>query len=342
MGLAYVGRVIDLAPIKEADRIVLATVVCGAGGKWLGVVPKENMSVGASVRVFLQDAVVPDTVEFEFMKARRNRVKMCRFKGVPSECLIMPYTGTEDIGTDITDNEHVSKYEKPIPAALVGEIEGLFPSYIPKTDEPNFQTVPHLVEALRGHEFVATEKCDGTSGTFFRRTDPKTGVVSFGVCSRNLQMKNPSESVSHRPTVYWDMAEKYGLLNILRNMEKGPEYDLALQFEIVGPGIQKNPMCLQNHEIRLFNIRSIATRTYWNHYSLTAFAEAYKLPVPRVIDTGQGFNYTEDEMRKLAEGCYLDTKNQREGLVFRPVYEQRVGICKERLSFKVINLLYKD
>lgn len=43
--------------------------------------------------------------------------------------------------------------------------------------------------------------------------------------------------------------------------------------------------------------------------------------------------------RKLAE-CKYANGRQAEGIVVRPLYPMRVG--NERLSFKVLNLLYKE
>lgn len=56
--LAVVGKIIEVAPIKGADFIVQATVVCGKSGKWSGVTGL-SAKVGDLVTVFLQDAVLP-------------------------------------------------------------------------------------------------------------------------------------------------------------------------------------------------------------------------------------------------------------------------------------------
>ena len=48
---------------------------------------------------------------------------------------------------------------------------------------------------------------------------------------------------------------------------------------------------------------------------------------------------TDEELRKYAEGLYPDA-GQREGVVIRPMKE--VLLNGERVSFKVINLKFKD
>ena len=84
-------------------------------------------------------------------------------------------------------------------AKLGGDIEELFPSFIPKTDEPNFQRSAHLIEALTGQLFYATVKADGSSGTVFWKDG------NLHCCSRNYDMKR-SENVA-----VWKIADKYEL-----------------------------------------------------------------------------------------------------------------------------------
>ena len=82
--MAVIGRIVETAPIEGADRIQQAVVVCGASGKWTGVVGK-NVAVGDTVTVFLQDAVLPPDPRWAFMEKHHWRVRMARFKGMPSE-----------------------------------------------------------------------------------------------------------------------------------------------------------------------------------------------------------------------------------------------------------------
>jgi len=83
IGLVYVGKVIALDPIENADKIVCATVVCGEGGKWRGVVRKAEFEVGSMCDVFLPDAQIPEDrrEEFKFLESSGYRVKMRKFRG---------------------------------------------------------------------------------------------------------------------------------------------------------------------------------------------------------------------------------------------------------------------
>src|ERR1700683_1336035 len=88
--LAFIGKIISLEAIPTADFILAATVVCGSGGKWRGVVKKSDFEVGSLCVVFLPDCLFdPEKhANMSFMKATHWRVKMRRFKGSPSEVVI--------------------------------------------------------------------------------------------------------------------------------------------------------------------------------------------------------------------------------------------------------------
>ena len=153
MNLAFLAKIIGLEPIEGADRIEKATVNCGEGGQWPGVVPKGVFNINDMALVFLQDAVLPPNERWAFMEQNKWRVRMARFRGCPSECVIVQPSEEEltwrsgDV-TDVSARLGVVKYEKPVPAALAGEMEWAFPSFIPRTDEENFQRVPHLVDLV--------------------------------------------------------------------------------------------------------------------------------------------------------------------------------------------------
>lgn len=326
-GLVYIGKVVSLAPIEKADRIELATVVCGEGGKWSGVVRKGEFSEGSACQIYLQDSLLPERPEFEFLRDAKFRVRMRRFRGAPSEALIMPQTIDGNLGDNVTDKAGVEKYEKPLPLGIGGDVLGNFPSLIPKTDEPNFQGVPELVAALRGKPFYSTVKVDGTSSTAFRYAG------HFGVCGRNYEYKESDSNAM------WTIAKEYKLPEVLAD-------GYAIQWETVGPGIQKNPLGLKKVEPRAFQVYSMEGRRYLDFREMTAFLADYEFPMVDVIDkntlflSGERIQPLSDEeyLRKYAEGVYPNG-GQREGVVIRPLTEERVGGV--RLSFKVVNLLYR-
>ena len=215
----------------------------------------------------------------------------------------------------------MTKYEKPLPANIGGDIRGNFPSFSPKTDEPNFQSVPDMIKALVGQPFYATVKVDGSSGTVFWDDD---GVVR--ACLRNFELKDRPD------TAVWQLVRKYGLAD--------SRLPVALQFEIIGPGIQKNRLGLKEMDLRLFNVWHIDQRRYLGFDDMRVLAQSLDLPMVDVVEAGGIFDLKDDEaLRTYAERTYANGATA-EGVVICPVKETQVN--GERLSFKLINLLYHD
>ena len=327
LGMAWVGRVLEISPIPDADRIERCEVVCGKGGKWSGVIRKGDISKDDKVVVFLPDSIVPNLPILSFMEQRGWRVKMMRLRGCPSEVLIIPFSSLLpgvilDVGDDVTDLLDVMKYEKEIPLSLAGEMVGAFPSFIPKTDEPNFQTVPEMRSALVGYGCTMTVKYNGTSQTFYHRSG------HIGCCSRNWELRDKGK------TAVWNIAHRYDLPEELAKIG-----NFALQWECVGPKIQGNSLKLSRIEPRVFDVFDIDAQRYLDYEDAADVSIALGLPfVETHFITFRDFS--DDELREMAEGKYGESGRQREGIVIRPLEEMKVD--SERVSFKVINLRYKE
>jgi RNA ligase (TIGR02306 family) len=323
--LAYIGKIIELKAIPNADFIVAATVVCGQGGKWRGIVNKNEYSIGNKCIVYLPESVIPENEEMAFMAKHKWRVKQMRFKGVASECLIMPLTHFisygNDIGYDCTKDLDVKRFFKPIPANLACDAIGLFPYFVPKTDEPNYQSVLQLVELLQDKPYIITEKCDGSSTTAFKKNN------HFGVCSRNFELK-PKESNG-----YWQIVRKYKL------EERLPK-DFAVQWETCGPGIQSNPMGLKEIDGFAFNVYDIKADKYLNYTDFYNFVlHTLKMPIVRCLEIGQTFDKSKIE---IFSEYFYDENNKFpiEGIVIRS--QDNLIDNRKPISFKVINLNYEN
>ncbi len=313
--LAVVGKVTALQPILNADRIETAFVDCGTSGSWEGVVSKATFAVGSLCAVFLPDAKFPQIDQWRFMEPRGWRVRLCRFRGAPSECLVWPYAGDEVVGADLTDVFSITKYEKSVPEGL--DIAGPWPQFLPRTDEVNFQQSEYL-ERMAIDSYYITEKADGSSSTAY------VDELGFHVCSRNWEMKEVS--AGGLSNFYWRAAEKYGLRNKMT-------YGEALHYEVVGPKIQGNPMKLSDLEIRAFSLFvKIGNRWEIQPYNkLLAYCSVNSIPMARVLSTDNRGAKTKQELQAMAEIRYSNGSHG-EGVVIRAM--------DSRWSFKVINLLY--
>lgn len=321
---ATIQRIKEIVPIPGCDNIELAKVL-----GWQCIVKKGEFKVGDSCVYIEIDSLLPIKPEYEFL--RKNcykklpdgsewfRIKTIKMKGQLSQGLVLhadivPY----DEQADVSKYLGVKHYEKPTPGAnLSGEAKGNFPVFLTKTDETCIQSVPELIDALKGKPYYITTKLDGTSATYYIKDG------QFGVCSRNLELKE-SES-----NVYWQIARKYKIEESLRRAAAISKEDLCIQGEIVGAGIQKNPMNLADKQFFVFNIRSITEGVKYSLNYITRLAQLFDLtPVP-IEEAGQYFNCTVDQLLEKSKGKYTGTDHNKEGIVVRA--------ADQSISFKVVN-----
>lgn len=322
--VATTGCIIDLTPVPDSDNLLAATVVCGNAGKWHGVVNRQNsFELGDLVEVYLPDAILPQEDRFAFMANKRYKVRIARLRGALSEVLIMPLSPgvaaiTNHPGTSIMDVVGVVKYVKDNidPRMALGA----FPSHTPKTDEINMQAAANELVAMYGLPWVATVKYDGTSTTAYEDNG------ELMVCSRNLIVKGGE---------HWAAAKRYGLESKL-DLFRG----IALQWETVGPGIQKNPAKLPDVQARLFGGFRVATQEYISFDELVALAADLAIPMAETVAFGDAFNLRDDEVAALTSGrTYPGTNTPIEGVVVRAMGAMPRG---DKLSFKYINPDYKE
>lgn len=221
---------------------------------------------------------------------------------------------------DMTELMNIKKWEPVIPAELAGNVAGVFPGYIPKTDQERIQNLTtefYSNWSLNPLRWEVTEKLDGSSVTMFLNTEDH-----FGVCSRNWELlESDSNSL-------WKVARGSDLEAKLRDRK----LYVALQGEIIGPGIQANRYQLKKHGFYLFDVYHIEEKRYLNSFERVALAE--DLGIEHVPVLGIRKFTTEDNIDKLlveAEAkSKLNESAEREGLVFKCVDDSE-------LSFKAIS-----
>lgn len=336
--LASIQRVIKIDPILNADAIELAHI-----NGWQCVVKKNEFVVG-DMGVFLEiDSVPPDDETFRFLWQRKAkegevapeitprpgnfRLRTVKLRGTLSQGLLLPLSafglGGVAEGDDVTELLGITKYEPPV-ASWMGsnaDFRAPFPAFIPKTDEMRVQSVPDVLDEIRGLPYVATLKYDGSSATFC--IDPRDG--EFHACSRN-------QSVSEGENGFWRVARRYDLEAILR---RSPH--LAIQGELCGPGIQKNRLALKELGLFIFNVYDFQGGQYLAHDEARAWIFENGLTPVEVVEVGERFAHSQESLLALAEGKYAGTSNEREGIVIRPRHETRSTVLAGRLSFKAIS-----
>jgi RNA ligase (TIGR02306 family) len=341
--LASIQTVNAVDPIPSADAIEKVRVL----GWWV-VAKKGEHQPGARLVYCEIDSLLPERPEFEFLRpssfkpAQTDatgvtilpagfRIKTVKLRGQVSQGIcfplsILPPDAPTEEGADVTESLGVRKWEPPLPVGMGGKVKGGFPGFLPKTDETRVQVLEAALQRHRGKTFYVTEKLDGTSFTAFLRQG------EFGICSRNLWMDEADES-----NILVRVAKGLKLEEKLRDTRDRLGHDVAIQAEVIGPGIQKNKYGLKEVTLRVFNVLNVDTYRLLDHPGkLAALADMGLEPVPQL--GAIVLNHTVDELVAYSEGTsVLNPQVQREGVVLRPPVEEYDEDVGGRLSFKAIN-----
>lgn len=350
----------DIKEHPNADAIELAII-----DGWQVVTKKGEFQKGDSCCFFEIDSFLPaDDDRFEFLRKsgikkdesgqERIRLKTVKLRKELSQGLALPWylfpefhdlDDLEDI--DMASLINVIKYERPEPK--VTNASGYFPDILKKTDEDRIQNMYiRLKHNYLSDLFVPTLKLDGSSCTvtylsedhqhYWKNETPVDGnaidvcshaagdkIAEVIVCSRNLQLKYDENS--H----FWKAAIESEVPTSLENWGRFHNKSLAIQGEVIGPGIQGNKEKVNNFQFWVFNIFDIETQSYWSWGSVKDFCQDHRLNlVPEVSEIASPFtDMTFEELLKHADGKSLNA-NKREGVVWKKVNDGNV-------SFKVIS-----
>jgi len=331
--LVRIEKVRDVHSIQGADAIEVAVVQ-----SWNVVVKKGEYSPGDWCVYFEIDSFLPQRNEFEFLRKSSYhkhhitndwgfKLRTVKLRGQVSQGLLMPlsilngFVEDEDYlleeGWEVTDLLGVIKWEDVIPAQLAGTVVGLFPTNIvAKTDEERIQNLTDEYDSWRNSDlkFYATEKLDGASSTQFIYEN------EFGLCGRNYQLAESSKN-SH-----WTYVREINLPERLKEKFN----NIALQGELIGPGIQKNKYGLSKAKIVYFTAFDISKYKKLNLDEFTILCDELNLERVPVIDDDFKLPDSIDTLIYIAQGkSELNPKSEREGLVIRS-YDNSI-------SFKVIS-----
>ena len=193
-------------------------------------------------------------------------------------------------------------------AQLAGMARGNFPSLIPKTDQERAQNLVKEIVAANeaGMQFEVTEKLEGSSMTCYLID----GV--FGVCSRNLDLKETADNT------FWQVARELDIEAKMR--EQFGLADYAIQGELIGPGIQGNIYKLSKPEFHVFDVYNIQAGDYLKPDFRRALIQRMGLTHVPVIHPESQLIWGVEGMLKFADGkSILNSQQDREGIVFKQV-----------------------
>lgn len=362
--LASIQRIRNVRSIEGADQIDVAEIL-----GWEVVIRKDDNFHTGDLVVFCEpDSILPDRPEFEFLRPVNFRIKTRKFRKQVSQGIAFPLhiippipadilfqNGIETEGLDVTEILGITKWEPTVSGAnLSGQPKGNFPFFLRKTDEPQIQQVPDLLERHAGKAFYITEKLDGTSATYFLKDG------EFGICSRNIWLKDNEEN---KDVVYIQIAKKFDIENLLRNIPDKvlnfcgiPNKNIAIQGEIVGPGVQKNKYGKTELDFYVFSVFAIDEQRFLNYVEFAWFCGWLGLktvPVLELDNLLMTFSVKDEQnpdqeeetvtfpkgvldIIEASKGQSKIAKIYREGIVIRSATEEKdpkIG----RLSFKAKN-----
>ena len=364
--LASIRRIADIQPIEGADAIVVATIdgwkVVVKKGEFnvgdLAVYLEIDSWVPHELAPFLSKGQEPRVYNGE----KGERLRTIKLRGQVSQGLLLKTDQlvfaieTKSIGpdssavlriekldyegADLTEALGIQKWEAPIPAQLQGQAAGSFPtSLIPKTDQERIQNCFGEIQkrakrfatekvwnaetqTLEEHPVVVPEdfeeptyevtmKLDGSSCTIFRWEG------ELRVCSRNLELKINEEN---KDNTFVAIALKIG--------DRIPD-GIAVQGELMGPGIQGNREGFTEHKFFVFDMFDINKHEYVPPVYCRMNCHLLELDHVPVLGTDWKAPNSVEEGLAFAEGPSINHK-VREGLVWK---------CNEdpSFSFKTIS-----
>lgn len=252
-----------------------------------------------------------------------------------------------EVGADVTEILGVHKYELPMNPSLRGTARGNFPSFARKSDQERCQNLRRQIwDAYVAEDvFQVTVKLDGSSMTTFKigevlaeqyGTEPR-----FGVCSRNLELKETEGNA------FWDIARRDDVENKIRMYigkcnELGLDCDgFVFQGELISPSIQQNFEGVNRPDFFVYNMFDIENQEWFVPLATRNVAQTLGLKhVPIVhdhISLREMFpDATQDtiiqQLLDYADGPSAFGGKFREGVVFKRM--------DGKFSFKAISNKY--
>jgi len=327
MKLATVETVAAVLPHHNADSLEIVRVL-----GYECIVQKDKFKVGQRVILIQPDTVLPDEPWAAVFKARSNRVKATKLRGVWSFGIVLPVWGmfpidvaaSINVGDEVSGLLGVSKYEPPAPQDL--SAAGFLPRGLPKTDEERWQ---NFTDLPYGEVCDITLKIDGSSLSVYARK-LEDGSWETGVTSRSLRLKTECDNK------YTQGVAKYDMINKLLSYCQEHDVSLSLRGELYGNGIQgfgKNPHGQLPLNFAAFSVFNMDKLEYADpsddHYYEKVCAQ---LNIPVVPMLEKSVVLTPEHIQK-----YSTEIDKIDGKPFEGVVVKHAAG-----SFKIINLQYDE
>jgi hypothetical protein len=343
--LAKIAKIQAIEPIKDKDRIELATIE-----NYPVIVQKGEYKVGDLAVYVFYDTVLPQRKEFEFLRARcwselyqGFRIRNMSMAGVYSSGIIFPLSILPkevkvEEGLEVSKILEIRKYD---PEEIAERQQGTpkkrpfgykylskyrwyrklflrkkptinYPHTVKKSDEDNIEKVFGIMQGLaKDHDFYITEKMEGQAGTWMLQGKKR----KYMVFSRNTNRPPNGDGTWER------VGRQYGLERILRKHKQ----NLAIQGEICGPGIQGNIYEFDKLRLFVYKVTNTDTGEAMNYLWLEQFCRNHGLEMVPVVAVAEKLPSTYMEIINQADGQSTHGGVLREGVVWRSMTDQNIS-----------------
>lgn len=317
----------------NADALDIATI-----GGWRVVAQKGLYVTGDIACYFEVDSWIPNEIAPFLSKDKEpkvyegvkgERLRTIKLRGELSQGLLIPVKElpngdkiaelvTDELlsgfDVDLTETLGILKWERPVNANLAGLAKGNFPQFIRKSDQERVQNLKRQYQDAvdSQEEFNVTFKLDGSSFTGYVKKNAEDVVVT-GVCSRNLELKFEG----NEENLFVKTFNKYNLDDKLRTYHAVTGRNIALQGEMVGPGIQSNFEGLDEVELYVYNVFDIDAQQYMLPGEARHVCDDLDLKMVPTFSVRMILPQTIGEVLLMADGDSGLKGKFREGLVFK-------------------------
>lgn len=251
--LVTVQTIKEVLPIENADLIERVRVL-----GWNVVTGKGEFKAGDKVAYFEIDTLLPETdSRYEKLQKRGQKtitvngrevrghvLSSIKLRGIVSQGLVMDLAelGFSDAqiealsdGEDVSHMAGIFKYEEPVPmnAGIVGPFDK---NFAPKSDAMRAQSLSDYWDEIIRLKWVPSVKVDGSSHTII---NDNGNIRIFG---RNWELDIDSSGG-------YVIAKNAGIVDVV---QESP--GMAVQFEYVGPGVQRNRLKLDKNQAIVFAV----------------------------------------------------------------------------------------
>jgi len=353
-----VVRVENIISHPNADRLEIAQI-----RGWQCIVQKGAFQAG-DLGVYLPiDSILPVELEQQAfppeskIKLDKHRIKTIKLRGAIGQGLLLQLQDVlfgESIaiateGDDLTELLGVTKYEPPVsksPQSNANQVRKwqVNPNFHKYTDIENWRNFPTLF--AEGKRVWVLEKIHGSNfragyvptvpNTWWKRIKKWFGLLpayEFVYGSHNVQLQDrfmPStwHQKSAGTNIYLEAVERYKLRDVLSDGE-------VVYGEIYGDGVQKGYLYdCQPGERKMVVFDVMVHGQYCDHIHVMQFCQELRL-LTAPVDAQTSYN-----QERVSEYVVAPSRlgnSLREGVVIKPVMEQRTWIGRKILKWKNSN-----